>query len=335
MALKIICLIFLLAQATTAVLPAPPMPLLRGRIEHSDRLTPVDASLRPGVKCDVLKLRQLEPDNFWYQIPDWAAGSFHREKETTYYTYWYGTRQRNYDTDSFTSRGNETRGWQQDRLGKVWEFAYRDYVTVTEHDTTWRVHLVKDCELVEADQDHMVLRFLADSLTVSKETRTIIDTDQSESLQTYVACGNTLVKCDGSIKTFDDDGNPVCLAKNLVFELRTKEYKPNNQFRSRNMQALFAEFLHTHGHDDLIPSPNHYIPLHQAIGSMKQPETASANYLSGRTSTNDTTSHYNYHVRETSTYGYCCVTPAISIYSPVPVPAATIEASVSLYGGNP
>jgi len=228
-------------------------PLLKGRIEHADRLPPVEQTFRAGATLDLPALQRIEPDNFWHRIPNWAGGTWHTETNEVYFYYDYRTKDKIYPDKTIKARGDETIGWQKDALDNTWEFVYHDYVTVSECNKYWSVHFVKSAELESGDDDSYTMHYMGINAHVAMSDRRIISTSQNESIQTYTLQQPGIIKCTGSIKTFDSEGNPISLQKNLVFKTRVSPYAPFNSYRGKDMRKLFAEYLLNHDKAYLLP----------------------------------------------------------------------------------
>ncbi len=242
-----------------SIKPPPPTksPLtLRGQISNQDRLAPVEPQYRTGASLDVAnvgKLKALSPNNHWDRIPDWFAGTWLKKTSTVFYRYTYGLKTKNFSVETDMAISGETRGWQKDRAGNIWEYSYQNYYTVTECEDYWAVGYVKDAEMLEVTPEKTVMRFVAIKTIVDKTDKTILQTLQTESIQTYTPYADGIVKIVSSIKAFDEDGNPLRLSKALSLEQRTKAYSPMNQYRGHDMRKLFAEYLTTQGMASLVP----------------------------------------------------------------------------------
>lgn len=227
--------------------------MLQGRVEHSVNLPPIDQSFKSGSKLDIGRLKKLTPNNYWYRIPNWSAGTWKTDNETTFYKYDYQSQSRSFAIDPFGARGAETWGFQQDRLGQIWEYAYSSYVTVTDTDNALVVHIVKEHEPITISAREVVFRFRGIDCYVSKETARIEATVQKESLQTYTSAGGNLMKCISSIKTFDESGRPARLSKSVSFRSRILPFEPCNDYHGQKLRPLFEEYLNSHGMSDCLP----------------------------------------------------------------------------------
>ncbi|MBY0356729.1 MAG: hypothetical protein K2W82_01905 [Candidatus Obscuribacterales bacterium] len=228
--------------------------MLQGHVEHQDSLPPLETSLQAGSRFDTTKLKALSPDNLWYQIPSWMAGTWKTTTDTNYYRYSYKTGGKNFAVDTFNCLSQSTIGWQKDRNGQIWEHANSPYLTFAELDHKFDIDLIKQKEIVDTQAKQITIYYRGARLVVSKHNKLITDSYQLESIQTYTPFGNNLLKVDASVKIFDSYGRPERLAKALSFEQRIKPFEPWNVYKGRNMVALFREYLITHNLADLLPA---------------------------------------------------------------------------------
>ena len=246
--------------------------LLLGGIEHSDKLRPLEPGLRAGAQFDLVRLKSLTPNNNWYKIPTWNAGNWHTETNTSFHTRKYqvdswenyltsiGIRQSSSNKDlweqaTFTARSNERVGFQRDRSGQIWEFAYQNYVNEVEGDECIFVHFVREHTPIEITNDKVVIRYVGTECAVSKSSHRIGVARQKESINTYTSAGGNLLRCNYSVKTFDQDGKPERLADGIAMEIRTKLFEPRNLYEGQDMVKLFSEYLQSHGMEDLVTLP--------------------------------------------------------------------------------
>ncbi len=243
-------------NSTEPIAAAPQKKILQGRIMNQDRLQPVEKQYRAGASIDLAKLGKLQalhPDNHWDRIPEWAAGTWVKKTSTTYYTFDYGLKLQNFDVDTGMARSAETRGWQKDRFGNIWEYSYKDYITKTECDDSWEIGLVKHTELLNASPEKIVMRFVAIRISVSKYSKRIVRSKQCESIQTYTPFAGNIVKINSSIKVFDQEGKPLALCKTLSLEQRVLPFSPQDSYKGVNTKALFIEYLNSHGMASFVP----------------------------------------------------------------------------------
>lgn len=243
-------------------------PFLVGRIEHSEKLSPLEASLRAGAELDIAKLKALTPNNFWYKVPAWWCGNWHKETTTSFYfrrlkksrweTYLASLGRRegsnaSWAQNTFLSRSDSTHGFQRDRKGDIWEYAYNAYLTLTEHEDCYTVGLVRHREALQVEDSKVVMRYLGTVLAISKDSRVIGAAQQIECISTYTPAGGNLLRGEYSTKEFDEDGQPESETKGLTIYIRTSPFQPCNELHGANLFVLFREFLESRGLNGLIP----------------------------------------------------------------------------------
>jgi hypothetical protein len=232
--------------------------LLQGQVSNREKLQPIDSEFRTGATVDLTKLRSLKSlsaDNHWDKIPSWAAGMWVEKTLSLFYKYSFALRTKDCTIDTYMAKSNDRHGFLKDKVGDIWEYRNKNYYTVTEFETQWGIDYVKDCEVLESDQRCMVMRFVSIHFNVDKYSKQIIANRQVESIQTYTPYSSNLMKIVSSQKCFDEDGRPLSLAKLLGFDLRVRPFAPVAQYKGKNMQKLFAEYLSTNGMPGLIPPP--------------------------------------------------------------------------------
>lgn len=235
-------------------LAIPSRSVLRGRVENSERLPPVAQTYRAGSKINLAKLQALTPDNHWYRIPEWAAGTWKTETNTQYYIFNYGIKTNTCDVNTFMARGEDTRGFQRDRCSNIWHYCARNFVTQTEKQESWGFSLVKEALPLEVSQNKMIVQFRSIRFNVDKSSGTILRTYQCESIQTYTPYHDGLVKVLSSIKAFDENGTPLHLTKAVSFHSRILPFISIDLYKGRNMRGLLAEYLTSQGLSELVPN---------------------------------------------------------------------------------
>lgn len=226
---------------------------LKGEIEHSSQLAPVGIQLRTGAQYTEGALGAEETDNKWYQIPAWFAGVWKANSETRTYLLDYQSMRTNYINQIFPLGLEEQWGCQQDAQDNVWDFSCTPYTTVVDGGTVNYIQHVSQKEIVSVTPDKVVVMFRSLDLTVRKQDRTILQTEQVEALQTYTAKANDVCVCEASIKDFDEHGQAERLARKVSDRFRLSDFEPQDDCHGRDLFKLFQVFLHETGRDDLIP----------------------------------------------------------------------------------
>lgn len=224
---------------------------LFGIVEHSPELPPVPAHLKAGATINVAKLKALTPNNQWFRIPAWFAGTWETRNHTTYYTQSLITGSESFPSDRQFAVGSGTAGFQKDRKGDIWEFAYGEYLSIWKLDGGYDLHLVHYREPTEVTNNKVVMMFRSHQCLITAYTHRVLRTQQTESIQTYTPVGNGVVRVDASVKAFDEDGKPVRLSKILAYKRRKVPFQPWDKMDGRDMRKLFNEYLESHGLSDL------------------------------------------------------------------------------------
>lgn len=227
---------------------------LQGHIEHQEDLPPLEPSLRAGSRFDTTKLKALTPNNLWYQIPNWMAGTWKTATNTDYYRYSYKTGSKNFTVDTFNCRSAESWGWQEDRHGQIWEYAHGSYVASVELDDHFGVDFIKHWDIVDLQPTSITMYARGIRIRILKQTNLIVDSEQAEFIQTYIPFGKNLRKVDCSLKVFDENGRPERLVKVLAIEQKIKPFEQHDLYKGQNMRALFREYLITHNLAHLLPA---------------------------------------------------------------------------------
>src|SRR5262249_18920204 len=98
--------------------PALAQKRLEGSVEHSEKLSPLDDSLRPGRVFDQGSFANVRPDYEWFQIPDWLAGLWYTRTERGDYR---DIRSGRYAPPATRPRSDKHLfGMQTDNKGEVW-----------------------------------------------------------------------------------------------------------------------------------------------------------------------------------------------------------------------
>lgn len=227
--------------------------LLQGSIEHSDHLSPVIPSLKPGIRYDAAKISLPYSGNKWYKIPAWLAGTWKQESTTCYYSYNYKSFHVDYNQEHLFTIGFDELGWQQDRLGGIWQYQHAPYVAAVDGGEHIEFQYVQSVYPIKTAPDCVVLKFRGTTVHVDKLSRRILETVQVESFQTYMPYGRDYFKCLASIKVFDDYGRPARLQKNVSASVRTEPFAPIGVHNGVDIRAKFREFLLSHNLNKLLP----------------------------------------------------------------------------------
>lgn len=238
-------LLILLLICAGGQLPADSV-MLKGEVEHSDKLEPVNASLAPGSVFDEKNLGPL-PDpteaNRWYKVPIWLAGTWHKDSQTDYYRYNFVDKTTDIATHVVEARSDGRWGTQQDQQGQVWQFDPAPFITRVDSGEDVVVQLVSRSDPLESSDQQFIRRSIDTQLHVDKQTNVIKSVECGEIITNYLPENDGLVKRETSSKVFDRFGQPMVLGKSFMYEKRIAPFSPQDQYQGKDMRELFKQFL--------------------------------------------------------------------------------------------
>lgn len=227
--------------------------MLQGGIEHSERLQPVAPELQAGAIYNEQALPPIEPNNDWYWIPFWYAGLKHVDTETVLQDYDYRTGNVIRPDRVIMNRQDLAIGFQPDRNGQVWEFKRAPYRTTVEGEKVLSVMMVRNRDPLAVSQDRVVVRLVQTCLTVDKNSRQILKSEQMEQLNTYTPSAPGVMNLQSSIKSFGPDGSPTVEEQSSRVVVDRAPFQPIDFYEGRDMRSLFSRFMLSHGYGNLLP----------------------------------------------------------------------------------
>ncbi|MBY0549271.1 MAG: hypothetical protein K2W95_18495 [Candidatus Obscuribacterales bacterium] len=244
------------AEPTEMAIP-PKHLMLEGGIRLSDKMPPVDESLKAGATFTEQKMKKLEaqaPDNQWARLPNWAGGKWKTRSQSNYYRYSYQHKSKDFSVRTFTFRAGEGLGYQTDRRGDLWEWDRANYWTRAENDEMYVLDFHKHLETKYKDEKEFTEYFVSTRVIVNRSNMRVERCYQMESIQTYINPEPGVMRCRASMKEFDETGMPVELVKGVCYSTKMKEYAPVVQCRGENLPKLFAQYLKRNNLAHLIPA---------------------------------------------------------------------------------
>ncbi|GEM_PF-2412425 len=229
--------------------------LLKGSVQHSESMSPVETDLREGCTFNVSSLPSPAPGNNWHWIPAWRAGRWRRENSTRYYAEDLLTHRCSYDRLTYITRAEADSGFLRDREGDIWEYEHAPYVGDVDGGNYVEVEYIRSRVPVELKPDRVVYRFQSTNLAIQKGTKKILEVQQTESLQTYRPAGKGFIRCETSVKTFDQLGTAIRLDKIVSEFVLVRPFSPWYRYNGKDMMALFRQFLTSRGMAELAPVP--------------------------------------------------------------------------------
>lgn len=227
------------------ILPAKAM-LLQARIEHSERMPPIPASMSPGEQLDRSALPTATAGasvNHWYKVPSWLAGRWHKESQTDYYRYDYLSHQTDITTRVVEAKSDGIWGTQVDEKGQIWQFDSAPFVTSVDAGEQTVVQVVRVSDPIEQSDLHFVRRTVDTQIRIDKATNTIVSVESGEQITAYIPEGEGLIKRESSSKVFDRFGQPVVLGKSFSYEQKIDAFSPQNFYQGQDLRPLFKQFL--------------------------------------------------------------------------------------------
>ncbi|MBX9689379.1 MAG: hypothetical protein K2X27_21900 [Candidatus Obscuribacterales bacterium] len=225
---------------------------LQGGIEHSEKLAPVEREFRRGAKVDVSKAVNLNPENHWYQLPDWAVGNWTSIQATRTYAKDLRSSREQLTPETRSTKMEFSWGFQKDKTGQVWEFAKEPYTLKLDNSENMVLKRVIHRQFLQADNSKVTLKLLTENVVVNKSNNQVVRTLQVENIQTCVPSPNDCMTCNASYKIFDEQGKAIELGKETNTARRISTFKPIDEYEGKNMPQLFKEFLSAQGRSDLI-----------------------------------------------------------------------------------
>lgn len=240
------------SEFSNGATPAKPR-ILEGSAEHSEALPAEDSRFAAGSIFDASSLPEFKTGNNWFWLPTWFAGNYKTDTLTRVYRYDYRTGKTDVSRNTAVFRRTEKWGWQQDKLGGVWQYDNTPYQKEVDRGPSKEIQLCKERVPVRITNDSATLRFRITAIIINRETEKIEWTIQSEFLQTYTLVNPNRIKVDVSAKSFDVNGKPMTLDKSVQYLDRITGFEPEASYNGKDLRVLFREFLLAKGRADLIP----------------------------------------------------------------------------------
>ena len=227
--------------------------LLRGKVEHAQKLPPLKSGLQAGDSFDPSKLGKAKYESKWLKIPNWFAGTFAADRTTITLMQDYATGRKSTPNKTVSSQANEHFGFQRDADGDVWHFYVESgssKSTQQNHETFNTIDWYGPERIAE---DRLVMRILATSLIVDRTTGTIVDSYRREDIKTYQPMDLRALKVTYTSKSFDSRGRPRDLQEGYSVYRRVIPFVRVDQSDGNDYKAMFRDFLLAHKMEHLIP----------------------------------------------------------------------------------
>lgn len=224
---------------------------LEGSVAHSEKLKPVEKEFRHGAKFNAAANANRDLENHWYEIPDWAAGTWTSTSSTRTYARDLRSGREMQLPETRTTNMQFSWGFQKDKLGKAWEFAKEPYILNLDSPENKVIKRILKRDFLRADEEQVVLKLFTENIVVDKVSEKIIRTVRVENIQTCVPAPNECMTCSASYKIFDEHGTAVELGKETNTSKRIAPFKDINEWEGKSMRKLFKEFLTAEGKANL------------------------------------------------------------------------------------
>lgn len=238
---------------------------LKGGVEHAEVLPPADNRLQVGAGFDDSYFNDVHPNNLWVQIPPWLAGVWETRTETQLniidFKYPFLSNQLH---QTFRRSDQWVFGMQADNTGGIWHFinvpSHRKVLTGKTYE--YRHELSKEFPYV--DEGRVVARYRFTAFTVNIRSNKILRVHQQESLMTFVPEPDGTVRMNGSVKMFQENGQPRAQSKHIVPLYRTQEFAPIETYEGIDMRSSFRDYMLSHNLGDKLPKELQNPPAYTA-----------------------------------------------------------------------
>jgi len=238
-----------------AVEAAPPEKApLQGSVRHSETVAPIPLQYGPGAKMDEQSLPKLIPENRWYPVPNWLAGTWQFKTETVTFLRSFDKKQ--YPPVPFTLHNEfqKTYGYQKDKSGQVWDYLKAPFRHKAKLDGGLVGYVTEGTlEVVKSNNEEVLRRLTGVDSIVDSESQAIVLTNQKECFNRLTQFGEDAIHLDGSTKIFGMDGAAQVLKFSNMLGMRTKPFEIVDSLDGQNLRQMFVDFLKGNGKADLAP----------------------------------------------------------------------------------
>lgn len=240
---------------STSASPDTPKPILQGGVEHSEQLSSLDESLKPGSVFDesVLSKPNATANNDWFWIPDWYAGKRHTEDILIVFRHDYVTGLSTTPMQRQQERQDSVSGHQRDRNGDIWEFKNAPFIQHVESGLELAVLYIKSMEPISISRSQVVLRYEVVSISYSRKGHIILSVVQQEQINNLTPVQPGLIRGDVSVKAFGWDGQPQRSEQSVVFSQIIEPFHRIDTLDGKDLRGLFKDFLISQHLENLVP----------------------------------------------------------------------------------
>lgn len=227
--------------------------ILRGKVEHAQKLPPLKNGLQAGANFDPTVLGKAKFESKWLKIPSWFAGTFASDRTTITLMQDYASGRKTTPNKTVSSQASEHFGFQRDADGDIWHF----YVESGSSKSSQQNHETFNTidwygpELIA--EDRLVMRILATSLIVDRATGTIVDSYRREDIKTYQPMDLRSLKVTYTSKSFDSRGRPRDLQEGYSIYRQVVPFTRINEDEGNDYKSMFRDFLISNKMEHLVP----------------------------------------------------------------------------------
>jgi hypothetical protein len=220
--------------------------LLPAGVGFSDKVDAVEPGIKPHKLFSSVTMPAEDKDDTWYQIPNWRAGFFHREKQIDHTQ--FGDREQ-------VSKVDHLYGMQKDKRGGIWHHQSWPKITkLSLEDGHSQYKIINKYELVSKSDNDYCVKISSTNVDVDDKTGKIIRTGKQEEFDRYFPDGTGKARGYCLIKGYSSSGNVnTQIEKCSVEEEQMKPFETLNTFRGKDLRASFKTYLISHDKADLVP----------------------------------------------------------------------------------
>ncbi len=227
--------------------------ILRGQVQHSERLPALGDSLQSGANFNPNSVPQAKYASSWFKIPLWFAGTYQSQESTIEYVKDYATGKVSRSVKTVASLGQELHGFQQDSHGEICHFYIKSGSRKSEQAGQITFNNIDWYGPEYVGSDKVVMRILATSLIVDKMSGIIVDSFRREDLKTYEPSGLGVMKVTYTSKSFDSRGFPRDLQNGHSVHRLIARFHPCDREGEQDYRQMFKDFLSSEHLPELIP----------------------------------------------------------------------------------
>jgi hypothetical protein len=207
---------------------------------------------------DEKNLPPLDTEEGWFLIPEWGAGTWHKDCQITRGKGPGGSDliERNYTTYL------EPIGWQKDKSGGIWHYYHLPCLEMHDLGDSTEAKLITHYTPLQISNQQCVICNWYRTIRVNKATHLIELIYQQEEIDSYKPTGQGQVRQDSSVKWFDAFGKPCAIGGSFFDSIysdnyRIKPFMPVNFYHDKDMRTSLKTYLISHGMAELVPDDSH------------------------------------------------------------------------------